>query len=91
MLNMSRYNGSYLSFSVKLLLNASFRWIYIMFCCYYIVCSNANASRTNRAYSEADDLINDLDRPSKFITSALCYFTGTGTETESYATFLYYI
>lgn len=62
---MSCYSRSFLGFSVKVLLNVSFKWISLIFCCYFIVCSTAHASMANGAYSEADDLINDLDRPSK--------------------------
>lgn len=52
--------------SSKLLLNIIFRWIFYVGVLVLILnIKNNFPLLVNGAYSEADDLINDLDRPSK--------------------------
>lgn len=63
-------------------------WIYC--CCYLCLLSNHNSSIVNGAYSDTDELINELDRPSKyartdvfFISSFLSFFLSVFLSVEN--------
>lgn len=46
------------------------KWLWLYICCYLCLLSGYNINNVNGAYSEADDLINELDRPSEYINNS---------------------
>ena len=49
---------------IKVISNVYMWWI--CYCCLCLI-NNSNIQIVNGAYSDTEDLINELDRPSKFI------------------------
>lgn len=57
---------NFILYSSKVLSNVVMLWLYYLFCICLIINIKSDFIMVYGAYSEADDLINELDRPSKF-------------------------
>lgn len=48
------------------LISYTSKWWWLYCCCYLCLLNGINIHVVNGAYSETDDLINELDRPSEY-------------------------